>query len=66
MRDATADRPHRHSPEDEFTDVLEGSVGVRLGDEKFQAQQGAYQSKPRGYGLTIDDDWVDDLDARTA
>ena len=41
-------KPHRHSREDEFTVVLEGSVGVRLGDEEFEAQQGAYLAKPRG------------------
>ena len=46
-------KPHRHSREDEFTVVLEGSVGVRLGDEEFQAQQGAYLCKPRGIGHAL-------------
>ena len=109
-------KPHRHRREDEFSLVLKGAVGVRLGDEEFEAPAGTYLVKPRGvphalwnagrepatvveilspagferyfaeiepilaqegpdanarfyelaeeYGVVIEDDWVDDLEAR--
>ncbi len=40
--------PHTHSREDEFSYVLEGTVGVRLGDQDFLASRGSYIVKPRG------------------
>ena len=40
--------PHTHSREDEFSYVLEGAVGVRLGDQDFLASRGSYIVKPRG------------------
>ena len=48
MPPRTLVKPHRHSREDEVTLVLEGRVGVRLGDEEFEAEPGAYLAKPRG------------------
>ena len=40
-------KPHRHSNEDEYTLVLEGTVGVRLGDLEAEAGAGSYVVKPR-------------------
>lgn len=109
-------KPHRHAKEDEYTIVLEGTVGVRLGDHETEASAGSYVVKPRhlphaiwntgdvrariaeivvpggledyfvelapillreddaadadyealgtSYGITIEDDWVPDLEAR--
>ncbi len=41
-------KPHNHSREDEFSLVLSGTVGVRIGDQVLEAGQGAYLAKPRG------------------
>ena len=41
-------KPHSHSREDEYSLVLAGTVGVRLGDRILEAGQGAYLVKPRG------------------
>lgn len=109
-------KPHRHSKEDEYTLVLEGKVGVRLGDHEMEVSAGSYLVKPRHlphamwnmsdvaariaeivvpggleeyfeklapilereddaadadyealgvlYGITIEDDWVSDLETR--
>jgi quercetin dioxygenase-like cupin family protein len=38
---------HRHSNEDEYTYVLEGRVGVQLGDEVLEAGPGDLVIKPR-------------------
>lgn len=111
-------KPHSHSREDEFSLVLHGPVGVRLGDREFEAPSGSYLVKPRGvphalwnagpepatvveilspagferyfqelapilqhsgpewteryralgeaYGITVLDDWTDELEARYA
>ena len=41
-------KPHAHGREDEFTLVLEGSVGARLGDETVEAiTAGSWLVKPR-------------------
>ncbi len=40
-------KPHRHSKEDEYTLVLEGTVGVRLGERESEVSQGSYLVKPR-------------------
>ncbi len=40
--------PHTHSREDEFSYVLEGTVGVKLGDQEFLVTPGSYIVKPRG------------------
>src|SRR5215467_3204965 len=41
-------KPHNHSREDEFSLVLSGTVGVRVGDRVQEAGPGAYLVKPRG------------------
>jgi quercetin dioxygenase-like cupin family protein len=41
-------KPHNHSREDEFSLVLAGTVGVRLGDRVQEAGAGSYLVKPRG------------------
>jgi quercetin dioxygenase-like cupin family protein len=41
-------KPHTHTREDEFSLVLAGTVGVRVGDRVLEAGQGAYLVKPRG------------------
>jgi quercetin dioxygenase-like cupin family protein len=45
---ATLVKPHNHSREDEFSLVLAGTVGVRIGDQVLQAGPGSYLVKPRG------------------
>ncbi len=40
--------PHTHTREDEFSYVLEGEVGARIGDQVLQATPGCYIVKPRG------------------
>ena len=44
---------HRHSREDEFSVVLEGRVGARLGDEVVVAGPGDLVYKPRGQWHTF-------------
>src|SRR5215210_2113895 len=39
---------HTHRNEDEYSYVLEGRVGVQLGDEVIEARAGDLVSKPRG------------------
>ena len=39
--------PHVHADEDEYTYVAAGTIGVRVGDEEFEATQGCYVIKPR-------------------
>ncbi|WP_206306909.1 cupin domain-containing protein [Streptomyces sp. F001] len=39
--------PHVHSREDEFTYVLQGRVGARVGDHEATAGPGSYIIKPR-------------------
>lgn len=41
-------KPHSHDREDEFSLVLAGTVGVRIGDQVRSAEQGSYLVKPRG------------------
>lgn len=41
-------KPHTHSREDEYSLVQRGPVGVRLGDQEFEAPSGSYLVKPRG------------------
>jgi quercetin dioxygenase-like cupin family protein len=41
-------KPHSHSLEDEFSLILAGTVGVRIGDRVLQAGPGSYLVKPRG------------------
>jgi quercetin dioxygenase-like cupin family protein len=41
-------KPHSHSREDEFSLVISGTVGARVGDQVLEAAAGAYLVKPRG------------------
>ena len=41
-------KPHNHSREDEYTVVLDGTVGARLGNRVVEAGAGASMVKPRG------------------
>lgn len=45
--------PHMHTREDEFSYVLEGEIGVRVGDEEVTAMPGCYIFKPRGIPHTF-------------
>ncbi len=45
--------PHMHTREDEFSYVLEGEVGARIGDQEFKATTGSYIFKPRGVPHTF-------------
>jgi mannose-6-phosphate isomerase-like protein (cupin superfamily) len=40
--------PHTHANEDETSFVIEGEIGVLIGDEEFRAGAGSYVLKPRG------------------
>ncbi len=40
--------PHVHVHEDEYSYVLEGTIGARVGDHEVVATQGSYVIKPRG------------------
>jgi quercetin dioxygenase-like cupin family protein len=44
---------HTHSREDECSLVLEGEVGMRVGDQEFSAGPGTYVFKPRGIPHTF-------------
>ena len=41
-------KPHSHDREDEFSLVLAGTVGVRIGDQVLTAEPGSWLVKPRG------------------
>jgi quercetin dioxygenase-like cupin family protein len=41
-------KPHTHTREDEYSLVLSGTVGLRVGDDVREAGQGSYLVKPRG------------------
>lgn len=45
--------PHTHSREDELSYVLEGEVGVKIGELVVQATPGSYVFKPRGIPHTF-------------
>lgn len=45
--------PHTHANEDEYSFVLEGTVGVLVGDEVYEAGPGSYVLKPRGVPHTF-------------
>lgn len=40
--------PHVHQDEDEISFILEGELGVQLGDQEFTMSQGQMVFKPRG------------------
>jgi quercetin dioxygenase-like cupin family protein len=39
--------PHVHQDHDEWSYILEGRIGVRVGDDEFFAETGSYVLKPR-------------------
>jgi quercetin dioxygenase-like cupin family protein len=41
-------KPHTHTLEDEFSVVLAGTVGARIGERTLDAGPGSYLVKPRG------------------
>jgi quercetin dioxygenase-like cupin family protein len=41
-------KPHRHEREDEYSLIVSGRVGVRLGDDEQELGPGSYLVKPRG------------------
>ena len=45
--------PHTHTHEDEYSYVLEGEVGVKIGDQEFLAKAGDVVMKPRGISHTF-------------
>ena len=45
--------PHIHTREDEFSYVLEGEIGARIGDEEVHATTGCYVLKPRNIWHTF-------------
>ncbi len=40
--------PHTHTDVDEYSYVLEGEIGARIGDRVISASRGTYVLKPRG------------------
>lgn len=45
--------PHVHQANDEWSYILEGRIGVRIGDDEFIAEAGSYVLKPRGIPHTF-------------
>ena len=45
--------PHIHYAEDEFSYVLSGEIGVRIGDRDYVAEPGSYVFKPRNIPHTF-------------
>src|SRR5271165_6921139 len=45
--------PHVHLREDEYSYVLEGTIGARVGDQEVTAGPGSYLFKPRGLMHTV-------------
>jgi quercetin dioxygenase-like cupin family protein len=45
--------PHVHAREDEYSFVLEGEIGARIGDRELSGGPGAYILKPRGVPHTF-------------
>src|SRR3982751_1862744 len=48
MQPHTLTIPHMHTHEDEIFIPLEGELGIRIGDQEFHAEPGAYIFSPRG------------------
>jgi quercetin dioxygenase-like cupin family protein len=44
---------HLHDTEDEFSYVIEGRIGVLIGEEEFTADAGSWVIKPRGMAHTF-------------
>ena len=45
--------PHVHANEDEYSYILQGEVGARIGDQEIVAGPGSYVLKPRGIPHTF-------------
>ena len=45
--------PHTHSREDEVTYVIEGEIGVKIGDQVVTAPSGSYVFKPKNVRHTF-------------
>jgi quercetin dioxygenase-like cupin family protein len=45
--------PHVHEDHDEWSYILEGRIGARIGDDEFIAETGSYLLKPRGFPHTF-------------
>lgn len=45
--------PHVHTREDEYSFIIDGEVGVRIGDREFTARPGDYVVKPMGVPHTF-------------
>ncbi len=45
--------PHTHTHEDEFSYVLAGEIGARIGDQEILATPGSYIVKPKGMPQTF-------------
>jgi mannose-6-phosphate isomerase-like protein (cupin superfamily) len=45
--------PHLHRDEDEFSYVIAGRIGARIGDDEFTAEPGSWIVKPRGIWHTF-------------
>ncbi len=50
---ALAAPPHTHAATDEYSFVIEGEIGVLMGEETFRAPAGSYVLKPRGIPHTF-------------
>ncbi len=50
---ALAAPPHTHADTDEYSFVIEGEIGVLMGEETFRAPAGSYVLKPRGIPHTF-------------
>jgi mannose-6-phosphate isomerase-like protein (cupin superfamily) len=50
---ALAAPSHTHADVDEYSFVIEGEIGVLMGEETFKAAAGAYVLKPRGVPHTF-------------
>ncbi len=50
---ALAAPPHTHADADEYAFVIEGEIGVLLGEQTFRAAVGSYVLKPRGLSHTF-------------
>ena len=50
---ALAAPPHAHATTDEYSFVIEGEIGVLMGEEVFQVPAGSYVQKVRGIPHTF-------------
>ncbi len=53
VRPKTLVPPHMHADTDEFSIVVDGKIGARIGDKVIEAMPGSYILKPRGIPHTF-------------